>query len=402
MKMTKEDLLGFIKTATDDAVKEAVASQLKSLLEVEAKELKTSVGAGYQTAERYNSQFMRTNAGDLINPLAAKNSLQGKEFGNYWIELSSDMEDWVKMFAANIKDQTVSSNTGGGFLVPEAFESSVIQYQEPNNIVWPRATIVPMVTDVHRWPKLAQVSVGTVNHFGGVVFDWTEETGTKPETQPKWESIVLQAKELSAYTQISDTLIADSPINLVNFMTDLFRRAWMWTTDKVYVDGDAAGKPLGVIEDPAIITVARQAAGAVVLTDISNMYEQHPVHFMNGAVWFMSKQIEARLLNERSTTNDLLLRNMLSVKDGRIFTLKGHPIALSDNKTPALGTKGDVILGNWREGYYIGRRQGLTLARSEHVAFLKNMLTLRATGRVAGVPAQPKAFVVLDVAEGGS
>jgi HK97 family phage major capsid protein len=402
--MTKEDLLGFIKASTDAAVKEALAIQLKSLLEVEAKELKASVGAGYQAAERYNSQFVPTKGGDLINPLAAKNSLQYNEFGNYWIKLAPDgeIENWVKSFVATIKDQTVSSNTGSGFLVPEEFEASVIQYREPNNIVWPRATIVPMNTDTKKHPKLAQVSVGTVNHFGGVVFNWTEETGTKIETEPKWEQVVLQAKELSAYTQISDTLLADSPINLINFMTDLFRRAWMWTTDKVYIDGDAAGKPLGVIEDPAIITVARQTAGAVVLTDISNMYEQHPVHFMNGAVWFMSKQIEARLLNERSTTNDLLLRNMLSVKDGRISTLKGHPIALSDNKTPTLGTKGDVILGNWREGYYIGRRQGLKLNRSEHVAFLQNMLTLRATGRVAGVPAQPKAFVVLDVAEGGS
>lgn len=402
--MTKEELLGLIETASSKFMKEQLAEQLKGLLEVEAQDLKAKVGMGYNQAKAYSEQFTRTKSGSLVNPLAARNSLGGdKEFGNYWIELSPEMEKFAKDFALNIKDMTVSSNTGGGFLVPEEFESSIIQYREPTNIVWPRATIVPMATETLLWPKLAQISTGSnVNHFGGVVFNWTAEATPKTETQPGFENITLQAKELSAYTQISDTLLADSPINLINFLTDLFRRAWMWTTDKVYVDGDGAGKPLGVIEDPNVITVNRAGAGAVTLTDISNMYEVHPTHFMNGAVWFMNKVIEARLLNERSTTNDLLLRNMISIKEGRIETLKGHPIILSDNKTPTIGTKGDVILGNWRDGYYVGRRQGVTIARSEHVAFLSNMTTIRATGRVAGLPAQPKAFVVLDVHAGGS
>lgn len=402
--MTKEELLGLIKTTMDESLKEQLGEQLKVLLEAEAQDLKAKVGMGYNQARAYSEQFSRTKSGSLINPLAGRNSLTGdKLYGNYWIELSEDMEKWVKNFAGNIKDMTVSSNTSGGFLVPEEFEASIIQYREPTNIVWPRATIVPMATDTLLWPKLGQISTGSnVNHFAGVVFNWTEEAAAKTETQPTFENITLQAKELSAYTQISDTLLADSPINLINFLTDLFRRAWMWTTDKVYVDGDGAGKPLGVIEDPQVIMVNRAGAGAVTLTDISNMYEQHPTHFMNGAVWFMNKVIEARLLNERSTTNDLLLRNMISIKEGRINTLKGHPIILSDNKTPAIGTKGDVILGNWRDGYYIGRRQGVTIARSEHVAFINNMTTIRATGRVAGLPAQPKAFVILDVPTGGS
>jgi HK97 family phage major capsid protein len=392
-----------IQETTDDAVKAALAEQLKGALEAQAVELKSNVAMGYQTASQYSAGFMRTKSGSLVNPLAARNSLDGtKEYGNYWIELSKKMEDFAKEFAGRIKDMTVSSNTSGGFLVPEEFEASIIQYREPTNIVWPRANIVPMQTDTLIWPKLAQVSTGTVNHFGGVVFTWTEEATAKTETQPSFENITLQAKELSAFTQISDTLLADTPINLMNFLTDLFRRAWMWTTDGIYVTGDAAGKPLGVIEDPNVIIVNRGAANTVTLADISNMYEQHPTHFMNGAVWFMNKVIAAGLLDERSTTNDLLLRNMVSIKEGVLESLKGHPVVLSDNKTPALGAKGDVILGNWREGYYIGRRQGITVARSEHYAFINNMTTIRATGRVAGLPAQPKAFVVLDAPTSGS
>lgn len=401
--MTVEQLMAALKEPLDKSVKDAVEAQLKEMAKVEEVKLKGDVAVGYQTAQMYSNGFMRTKSGSLINPLATRNGAQDKTYGNYWIDLSKETEDWVKAFAQNIKkDLSVSSNTAGGFLVPEEFEASIIQYQEPTNIVWPRATTVPMATDTLLYPKLAQVSTGTVNHFGGVAFTWTEEAGTKTSTDPSFENITLQAKELSAYTQISDTLLADSPINLINFLTDLFRRAWMWTTDKVYIDGDGAGKPLGVIQDPNVIRVNRGTAATVTLTDISNMYAQHPTHFMNGAVWFMNKVIMATLLNERSTTNDLLLRNMISVKDGIIESLKGHPVVLSDNKTPAIGSEGDVILGNWREGYYIGRRQGITVARSEHVAFLSNQTTIRATGRVAGLPVQPKAFVILDVVTSGS
>jgi HK97 family phage major capsid protein len=401
--MTQEQLLGLIDKAVEPKIKAALEAQLQTLTEAKDLELKTQVATGYEQAYKYSGSFMRTKSGSVVNPVACKNPRTGdKLYGNYWIEVSGEVEEFVKNFAANVKDMTVSSNTSGGFLVPEEFEASIIQYQEPSNVVWPRANVVPMASNEQRWPKLSQVSTGTVDHFGGVVFTWTEEAGTKTETQPNFESVLLQAKELSAYTQISDTLLADSPVNLANFMTDLFRRAWMWTTDKVYIDGDAAGKPLGVIQDPNVITVNRAGAGAVTLTDISNMYSAHPTHFMNGAVWFMNKDIMADLLNERSTTNDLLLRNMISIKDGNIEALKGHPVVLSDNKTPAKGTKGDVILGNWREGYYVGRRQGLTVARSEHFAFINNMTTIRATGRVAGLPVQPKAFVILGAVSGGS
>jgi len=391
-------------TGSKEELRAAVKEVMEPLLKAEEKALMSQVhSSSLQVADA--SGFVRTKQGSLVNPIVIMGPPE-KRIGNYWIELSPDMKHYMKNFGQIIStktNMTVNDNEQGGSLIPEEFIASIVEYKEPANIVWPRATIQPMTTDRQRFPKLAQVSTGaSLDHFGGVSFVWIDETTTKTKTKPTFESIALNAHKLAGYTAVSDELLMDSPINLANYLTNLLGRAWMWITDAAFITANGAGKPMGIVNDPAIILVARQAAGTVGLTDINNMYAALPSHFDAGAVWFSDKATLALLLNLRDNNNALLIRESgFAVKDGIVPVMKGKEVVLSDGKTPTTGNQGDVILGNWRE-YFIGKRQAFSIRSSEHALFLEDMTAIRITGRIDGQAAQPKAFVVLDDAVAGS
>ena len=325
-----------------------------------------------------------------------------------WVKLSQEMEEWATAFADYLKSKgsvvskllQESDDTAGGYLVPEEFRATMLMYDAEPAVIWPRATIWPMGTDKIGMPKLAQRPDGIAgddfDHFAGVSFTWTEEGGTKTETEPSFEFIELIAHELSGYTEVTNILLDDSAINLMNFLTNLFRAAWIWQTDVSFIRGTGGGQPLGIVNDPVALVQPRAGAGAVVYTDIEAMATLLPSVFDAGAVWLCNKQVVSALRNERDTNNALLLQQMYSdLSDGYNLTMLGYPVVKADGKTYPLGTKGDLILANLRH-YYVGDRQNFTMDSSVHYVFRSNRTALRVSGRLDGQPAIPEAFVILD------
>lgn len=391
-----------------DAVKSALAQELKGLKEVAESRILTSgdikpkVGDGYIALP---NGWMKTPEGSVVDPIIRTNGV----VGNYWKTLSPEMKDFAEGFKTYLEDgRSVSKalsesvSTAGGFTVPDEFESAVIMYDAPSAIVWPRANVFNMTTEKLGMPKLSQVSTGTVDHFAGVAFTWTDEGGEKTETEPNFEFLELIVHELSGYTEITDTLIADSAINIMNFLTRIFRAAYMWITDSAFFSADGVKKPVGIINDPAVNVINRTNAGDVIWTDMVNINDALPAHFDTNAIWTISKNVWSRLRNERDNTNAILLHEKYaSVEAGVPTTILGKPVVFSDNKTSALGSKGDVVLGDWQH-YYIGNRAGLRIDTSSHYKFRNNKTAVRVFGRLDGQAAQPKAFVILDLTSGGS
>jgi HK97 family phage major capsid protein len=284
--------------------------------------------------------------------------------------------------------------------VPEEFNAMMIMYDAEPTGVWPRATVWPMKGEKLSFPKLLQnpdVDDGSFDHFAGVSFAWTEEGGQKAETQPEFGLVEMIVHELSGYTEITNILLDDSVLNLMNYLTNIFRSAWYWITDKSFLDGTGGKKPLGIINDPQVLTVQRQSSLDVQVDDLLNMDAKLPAVFDQSAVWMYSKKVRAKIRGQKVTNSskELVLQETYSdLAQGYISTILGRPAILMDGKIPALGTAGDVILGDWK-WYYIGFRQDFVMDSSRHYAFRNNRTALRCSGRVEGQAAMPQAFVVL-------
>jgi len=425
----EKDTKKLSKKALDDLIDKRTKENLPKLLDAlrdQDKEVRTRE----KTAEKLANTGIVADMNYIGGGYNLVKTIQGSVIdltrkGNPWVRLSPEMENFCKAFTEYIRAQKSgramdpeyskllqeNTDTAGGYLVPEEFQAMLIQYEEEPAIVWPRATVWPMGTDKLGMPKLAQRPDESsrnehFDHFAGVSFTWTEEGGEKTSTEPTFEFLELIAHELSGYTAITDTLIEDSSINIMNFLTGLFRRAYVWYTDRSFIRGNGARQPLGVVPDPAVLSTNRQHANSFEFRDAINMDTRLPSVFDDGAVWFMNKDCMNNLRDERDTTANLILQEFYQetapgAGAKRVSMLLGYPVIHSGGKTYTKGTTGDVILGNW-SWYYIGDRKRFTMDVSRHYLFRNNKTALRVCGRLDGIPACPEAFVILNSAVGTS
>lgn len=409
MKISKEELIQMLQ----DQVKELMASpdvntQFKGIIENIVADMQNKImqPMGSQQVNHLLETIPRAKieGGFLVTKNGSVIDLKNKSAP--WVVVSSELEQWAKDFRQYLKTGNVSKllsegvDTDGGYLVPEEFRAIMIMYDMEDTLVWQRATVWPMGGEKLSFPKLLQnPDVEDVNfdHFAGVTFAWTDEGGEKSETQPEFGMIELIVHELAGYSELTNTLLDDSIINLINYLTRLFRAAWYWMTDKSFIDGTGGKRPLGIINDPNVLLVNRTTAGTVVVDDLLRMDSRLPAVFDKSAVWFYSKRVREKIRGQKvsAQSDELVLQESYrDFADGYPTSILGRPAILADGKIPALGNLGDVILGDWK-WYYIGFRQDFSMDSSRHYKFRNNRTALRCSGRVDGQASMPQAFVIL-------
>jgi len=412
MKLSKEELINLLKGQVEDAlVGDEFSAMVKDTVQQMIKDLQEDIQVPFKAKDvnKYliTNPTLKIDGGIMSTPQGSVINLNNKS--NPWIQCSDEMKEWAKDFATYLKSGMVSKlmsetvDTEGGYLVPEEFRNMMIMYDAEDTLVWQRSTVWPMGGEKIQFPKLQQnpdVQDAGFDNFAGVTFDWVEEGGEKPETEPNFGMVEMIVHELAGYTEITNTLLDDSVINLVNYLTRLFRSAWYWYTDKSFIQGTGGKQPLGIINDPSILSVYRQTADTIEVQDVLNMESRMPAVFDSNAVWFITKQGRAALRGQTvtSSSKELVLQEMYQdLAKGYDMTILGKPAFLADGKIPALGSTGDLILGTWT-WYYIGFRQDFSMDSSRHYKFRNNRTALRCSGRLDGQAAIPQAFVALDAA----
>lgn len=408
MKLSKQELIDLLKGQVNDIMgSDDFSGMVKTVITDMVKDLQNDVMSPFKESAQtmiarmpnfnISDGMMTTKQGSIIN-------LRNKQ--NPWLMCSDEVKKWALDFTKYLKTGTASKllsetvDTAGGYLVPEEFRALMIMYDAEDTLVWQRATVWPMAGEKLAFPKLMQnpdVQDGDFDHFAGVSFEWTEEGGEKQETAPEFGLVEMIVHELAGYTELTNTLLDDSVINLMNYLTRIFRSAWYWYTDKEFIQGTGGKKPLGIINDPNVLTVNRQTASNIEVADVLNMEARLPAMFDNTSVWFINKTGRANLRGQTvsSSSKELVLQEFFAdISKGYDMTLLGRPAFLADGKIPSLGNPGDLILGSWA-WYYVGFRQDFAMDSSRHYRFRHNRTALRCSGRLDGQAAIPQAFSIL-------
>jgi len=324
-----------------------------------------------------------------------------------FVKLSGEMKNFVSGIrelaktgiVSNTKALQESDDTSGGFLVPEEFRAEVIRFATEVAVVRPRARVIPMKSNSLTLPKLDQSNY----KFAGIDIHWEGDEGDlKEESQPKFGRITLKLGKMIGLCPVSDDLLSDSAINLANFLVGIFGEAIAYEEDKQFLTGNGMKKPLGIVECGT--SRARTGAGCIVYEDLKHMIEDLPAWAEGGATWMLTKAALTEILDIKSgiytgaavdqTEGFPLFLPGFSIAAGIPKTILGFPYLLTD-KLPAVGNKGDIILGNL-SAYYVGDKGGLAVASSIHDRFRYDETTFRFVKRVDGQCALSNAFVILD------
>jgi HK97 family phage major capsid protein len=304
----------------------------------------------------------------------------------------SQFNPWQKAALAE------ASGVTGGYIVPPDFYSQLLAIAAENNFFRQYAFVQPMASATLQFPFLDITTVqsaGVSPFFGGVQAYWTEEAQTRTETEPQFKMMELKAHELSGYSVSSNVLLQDAAFGLEKFLMMLFGRAVAWYEQYAFLQGNGVGKPLGILNAPASISVTRNTGGHFYFPDIAAMLASLLPSSYAKAVWAVSPTVVSDLLQLKDGANRAIF---ISIDQGitrpPVWKLLNLPVFITE-MLPALGTKGDVMLLD-PSLYVIGDRMSLEIAASEHVNFLKNQMTWRFVQRVDGQPWMDKKVTLQD------
>jgi HK97 family phage major capsid protein len=286
----------------------------------------------------------------------------------------------------------------GGFLVPIEQESQLYAVDAMVTPVRARATSIPMRRRQVNIPVLDQTNTtaGTPAWFGGITATWTEEGGTKNQSDPTFRQIELVAHKLVCYSRTTDELLDDSAVGLDAFFRGPmgFGGTIQWYTEYAFLQGTGAGQPLGIINAGCTISQAATAsppAPGSLYNDLVAMLEQ----FLPGStgVWMINQRHMSDLLtmNGPSANPSYIWGNATSGAPG---TLLGYPVIFTE-KLPAPGTAGSILLADLRY-YLIGDRQATTVESTNLERFQNDETSWRAVHRVDGQPWLSTALTLAD------
>jgi HK97 family phage major capsid protein len=312
-------------------------------------------------------------------------------------QMGSRFADWENVGAkAALAAQT---GTSGGYTVPTEFLPRLLAISSEASVIEPRATIIPMASDTVEVPTLdvtTAPAAGDTAFFGGLKASWSKEAATITEVEPSFKGLTLTAHELTGYTLASNSLLADNAVGLEAVLTELFGRALGWYKDYAFLRGNGAGKPLGVLNAAALISVTRSGGSAFTLADAAGMLGRlTPGWGPANTVWAIHPTVLVKLYT--MTGNTGTSANVVFIDNARqrpTMMLFGIPVVVSE-KLPALGTLGDVLLLDLRH-YLIGDRRMVEIAYSEHFKFQNNQSAWRFVARVDGQPWVKSAITLAD------
>ncbi|WP_291208998.1 phage major capsid protein [Hyphomonas sp.] len=302
-------------------------------------------------------------------------------------------------------EMRMDNNPSGGFMVPHQFRSNIMQVQPQEALVRPRASVIEAGTPPDAgvtMPALDQTGTAPGNMFGGVEVQWIGEGEDKPETDAKLREVTLTPHEVAGFVTITDKLLRNWQASAA-FIEQLLRGGIAQAEDYAFLRGNGVHKPLGVIESDAAYKVNRTTANQVKYADLVNMVARL---LMRGGspVWSAPQSVLPQIATMKDENNNLIW--VENARDGFAGTLLGYPLRWN-NRAPALGSKGDLVLGEY-SNYLIKDGSGPFVAASEHVLFKSNKTIIKIFYNVDGAPwltapikeengYEVSPFVVLDV-----
>jgi HK97 family phage major capsid protein len=298
-----------------------------------------------------------------------------------------------------IEDAMSSTDpASGGFLIPEEFRAELLRVALESAIVRPRARVIPMASLRAAIPMIDSTS-NSSSVYGGVIAYWTEEGAALVQSQPSFGRVVLEAKKLTAYTEVPNELRRDSAITVEALLSDIFPQAIAWFEDIAFLSGTGVGEPLGVLNslNSAIVLQAKesgQATGTILWENLVGMFSRMLPSSLGNAVWIVSPdtfpQLATMALSVGTGGSAVWLNNGV---EGPPATILGRPVIISEkvNALSNSATAGTTAAGsdiNFVDfgQYLVGDRMAMDAQVSVDYKFGNDMTAYRFIERVDGKP----------------
>lgn len=283
-------------------------------------------------------------------------------------------ERLLPLGAASGMSQGVLSE--GGFAVPAQFASTIWDRlnASPDNLLG-MTDQYTVEGDYLEMPRNPETSRATGSRYGGIRGYWIAEADQITKSKPKLGKLRLEPNQLAVLVYLTEKLLNNATA-LEQYVTRAASDEILFLTGQAIFAGTGAGQPLGWLNSPCKVEVAKEAGQAAVTFNQENVAKMHArLHprARANAKWFMNVDVEPQLDLLNSVVKNVAGTENVGgyankVYDSEKNTLKGKPIVFVEY-AETLGTAGDIVLCA-PDFYATGvRGRGIEFASSIHVRF---------------------------------
>lgn len=279
----------------------------------------------------------------------------------------------------------------GGFTVPPQFSTEIWDRMRlDGEALLPKTDNYTVEGESLTFPANAETDRTAGNRYGGVRGYWIAEAAKITESKPTFRQIKIEPKQLAVLVYATDKLLTRSPVALEQYIQRAASAEITFMTSDGIINGDGAGKPLGILSSGCKVEVAKevgQAAATIEFENITKMWARlHPSSRAN-AVWYINVDVEPELDNitlDAGTAGHPAYFPPGGLADAQYGRLKGRPVVPIEF-CQTLGTAGDIILADLG-AYLSGTVGSVDSAMSIHLRFDYMETAFRFSFAVDGQP----------------
>lgn len=271
---------------------------------------------------------------------------------------------------------TEGTDAEGGYLVPQELRTEVFRVLPDVTIMRNLARVLPMTTDLL---KINSLSARPQAY-------WTSEYQSKSTTSAQFNQVTLTPNDLVCLLPITEQLLADANINLVQFIVQLFAESIGLAEDQAFFTGSGNGQPKGIATES--INSITPATGSATIDDIIELIDAVPQRIVqsNSAAFVGHRRVKRILRKLKDLNGDYIWRDGKGGVGG-----SGESIKLPDTlygypfyEENFLGQR-ELYFGDWSY-YIIGDRQTMAVQTTTEGgdAWRRNSMEIKAVERVDG------------------
>ena len=316
-------------------------------------------------------------------------------FGEFLVEVIRSEQRGVTPDPRLVEARQLGMNEGvpadGGFLVQTDHVAELLKRTYDTGVLTGRVRRIPISANANGLTinAVAENARTNGNRWGGLQTYWLEEAGTKLPSRPRFRQMELKLKKLIGLCYATDELLQDTTA-LESIISQAFTEEFGFVLDDAIFRGGGAGLPLGILNSPALVTVAAeagQAAGTIVYENIVNMWSRAWARGRANSVWLINQDVEPQLHTMSlavGTGGVPVYMPAGGASASPYATLYGRPV-IPIEQASTLGTEGDISLVDLSQ-YLMIDKGGVQQASSIHVAFLTDETAFRFVYRCDGQP----------------
>ncbi len=271
----------------------------------------------------------------------------------------------------------------GGFSVPEEFGSFLLDSSLQDEVVRPRATVHPMQSSTKHVPAWDSLDKTGGALYGGLSIEWLAELQAGTNQEARMRSMTLNAQKAAIFANVSNELLQDSADFEANLGKAIIS-AIGYGLDQAFLTGNGIGRPVGVLNDPALLTVARTGFPSTApgdnYVDMVAMYNQLHKAGPGRAGWYVHPDVVPELQTMTDVNGNLIWQG--NARESVPTSLFGLPIIITE-KLPGFTNQGDILLANLFH-YQVGIRKEIYLDKNQAPGWQQDYSSYRCILRADG------------------